>query len=226
MSTACTAMILAAGRGERMRPLTDNNPKPLLKAGKQCLIEHQIERCHAAGHRHIVINTHYLGHKLHEALGDGRRYGVTIHWSDEHPEVLETGGGILKALPLLNNELFLVINGDVWCEHSLATPTVLPYDLAHLVLVNNPEHNPAGDFQLQEQRITNKGENKNTFSGIGWYRPALFTQQSPGRFALAPLLRTAMAEQRISGEFYSGDWRDIGTPERLQQLNHDLDRRD
>ena len=142
------AMILAAGRGERMRPLTDQTPKPLLQIGAHCLIEHHILRLHKAGYHDIVINTAWLGEQIRSLLGNGDRYGVSIQYSDEGDTALETGGGIYKALPLLGKSYFLVVNGDIWCDHSLAAPEIRPDILAHLVLVDNPTHNLAGDFSL------------------------------------------------------------------------------
>ncbi|MGF1547493.1 MAG: N-acetylmuramate alpha-1-phosphate uridylyltransferase MurU [Thiotrichales bacterium] len=212
------AMILAAGRGERLRPLTDHTPKPLLRVGEQGLLEHHILRLHKAGYTELVINTHHLAALIHATIGNGARYGVTVHYSDEQPEALETGGGIRQALPWLGTEPFLVINGDIWSEHPLTPPALAPATLAHLVLVANPEHHPQGDFVLDHGRITATGEPRLTFSGIGWYRPELFTGCLPGRFPLAPLLRAAMANGQVTGAAHQGFWLDVGTPERLQAL--------
>jgi len=212
------AMILAAGRGERMRPLTDHTPKPLLPVLNRPLIEYHIERLTKAGYHDIVINTHHLGKKIRTNLGNGEKFGIKIHYSDEQPEALETGGGIFQALPYLGNDIFLVINGDIWCDHSLSPPKMDVTDLAHLVLVNNPDHNLSGDFALQNNKISNNGDHCFTFSGIGWYRAAFFSDCSAGRFPLAPMLIQAANEGQVSGELYSGQWMDIGTPQRLKEL--------
>lgn len=217
-------MILAAGRGERMRPLTDRCPKPLLKAGGKPLIQHHIERCASAGYQHLVINTHYLGEQIQHQLGDGSDFGVSIAWSPEQPQALETGGGIFQALPLLGSDPFLVINGDIWCDHPLSPPQMDDDTLAHLVLVDNPSQHPQGDFALHAQKLSNTETGRLTFSGIGWYRHSLFQNESAGRFPLAPLLRQAIDQQQISGEHFHGQWMDIGTRERLQQLNEQLEK--
>ena len=220
------AMILAAGRGSRMRPLTDHTPKPLLDVGGKPLIVWHIENLKTAGFKDIVINIAWLGNQIPEALGDGSKFGVNLHYSDEQQEgALETAGGIIKALPLLSempseNETFLVVNGDVWCDFNYSTINPIQNDdLAHLVLVNNPEHNPSGDFSLNGRRIAEQGDNKLTFSGIGYYHPDLFKNMKTGKLALAPILRENMGLNKISGEFYQGEWRDIGMPERLEELN-------
>lgn len=217
-------MILAAGRGERMRPLTDNLPKPLLRVGGKMLIEYHLEKLKAANITDIIINHAWLGLKIEQALGDGSQYGLSIQYSAEG-EALETAGGIINALPLLNdidndNNVFVVINGDVFCDYDIATlPTSLS-GLAHLVLVNNPEHNPEGDFVLTPSKIVEQtGNNKLTFSGIGVYHPDLFKNYPGGKLALAPVLRKAMDQKQVSGDFYSGAWQDIGTPERLSELD-------
>ncbi len=218
------AMILAAGRGDRMRPLTDQTPKPLLKVGGKPLIVWHIENLKNAGFDDIVINIAWLGDQIPTALGDGSKFGVNLHYSDEQKEgALETAGGIIKALPLLNSEPFLVVNGDVWCSYPYSNIHRLKKgDLAHLVLVNNPEHNPKGDFALIDSRVIEKGSEKFTFSGIGFYHPDLFNDLTQGKRPLAPLLREKMRENQISGEYFTGDWRDIGTPERLEVLNQTL----
>ncbi len=213
------AMILAAGRGERMRPLTDTTPKPLLKINEHCLIEHHIFNLKTAGFTDIIINTAWLAEKIHQKLGDGSQYGVSIQYSDEK-EALETGGGIKNALNLLGDEVFLVVNGDVWCDYDYSKlPALNENNLAHLVLVNNPIHNTEGDFSIQENMLSNHPENKLTFSGIGLYR-ACFFKQKEDKFPLAPLLRLAADENKISAEYFSGVWIDIGTPERLEQLRN------
>jgi N-acetyl-alpha-D-muramate 1-phosphate uridylyltransferase len=215
------AMILAAGRGERMRPLTDTTPKPLLNVDEHCLIEHHIFKLKKAGFNEIVINTAWLAEKIQQKLGDGSQYGVSIKYSDER-EALETGGGIKKALHLLGDDCFLVVNGDVWCDYDYSNlPTLSKDNLAHLILVDNPEHNANGDFSIQQGMLSNKSNNKLTFSGIGLYRAELFKQQEV-RFPLAPLLRQAANENKISAEHYSGTWVDIGTPERLEQLRKEI----
>lgn len=210
------AMILAAGRGERMRPLTDITPKPLLEVGGKPLIVWQIEKLSRAGFTEIIINIAHLGYKIPLAVGDGSRWGITIVYSDEQKEgALESAGGIIKALPLLGDEPFLVVNGDVWSDYSFDAEYDLIGDLAHLVLVPNPEHNPKGDFALQNSRVLNEGKPKYTFSGIGYYKAELFKDREYGKHALAPLLREEMEKGRVSGELYKGEWQDIGTPERL-----------
>lgn len=221
------AMILAAGRGERMRPLTDRVPKPLLEAGGKPLIVWQIERLRAAGLTDIVINHAHLGHLIETELGDGAALGVRIRYSPE-AVALETAGGIRQALPLLDDAPFVVVNGDIFCNADLlavreaATHLRADGDLAHLVLVANPDHNPAGDFALAKGRIIEQGP-AFTFSGIGAYHPALFADLIAGQPArLAPLLRAAVARGRVSGTLHEGTWMDIGTPQRLAELDHQL----
>lgn len=217
------AMILAAGRGERMRPLTDNTPKPLLMAAGRPLIEYHLHALARAGIREVVVNHAHLGAQIEQALGDGSRYGLSIHYSAEG-KALETGGGIFNALPLLGATPFLVINGDVWCDYPLQQLFVRRVNKAHLVLVPNPPQHPRGDFCLQGERVYEGEEGRLTFSGIGLYHPALFSGCAPGAFPLAPLLRAAMARGEVSGERYDGRWFDIGTPERLSQLDEMLRR--
>jgi len=214
------AMILAAGRGERMRPLTDDRPKPLLQVAGKSLIEYHLEAVSRAGIRDVVINTAWQGQKLREALGAGERYGVAIHYSDEGSSALETGGGIFKALPFLAPGPFLVINGDIWTDWRLGSRFALgAEDLCHLVLVPNPEHHPKGDFCLAGDRVTAGDATRFTFSGIGVYREAFFAGCQPGAFPLLPLFRRALAAGRASGEVHRGRWFDIGTPARLQTLD-------
>lgn len=221
------AMVLAAGRGERMRPLTDHLPKPLLSVGGKPLIVWHLERLAAAGFEDVVINHAHLGDKLVAALGDGTAFGLHIQWSPEPQGALETAGGIAQALPLLGNAPFLVINGDVYCDWPpvQARNHVLGEDLAHLLLVPNPAHHPAGDFCLAGARVdegTAEGD-KLTFAGIGIYRPELFAALECGQTAkLAPLLREAMQNGRVSGECHLGRWEDVGTPERLAALDVEL----
>ena len=217
------AMILAAGLGTRMRPLTDHTPKPLLKAGGKPLIVWHIEKLAAVGFTEIVINIAWLGWKIPAALGDGSQWGVKLHYSDEQAEqALETAGGIVKALPLLGTEPFLVVNGDVWCDYPCLPQTLAADTLAHLVLVNNPEHHPQGDFVLEQGKVRREGEPKFTFSGIGYYHPALFADLDYGKRPLLPVLLAAMQKSQVTGEHYQGTWLDIGTPERLEQLNQNL----
>lgn len=216
------AMILAAGRGERMRPLTDKCPKPLLDVNGMPLIVHQLHRLAAAGYQDVIINLAYRGAMIRAALGSGRSLGLRLHYSQEGDAALETGGGIRHALPLLGNAPFLVINADIWCDHPLK-PRILGEDLAHLVLVDNPSHHPQGDFHLHHDRILGTGEPKLTFSGIGYYRPELFSDMPDGgAYPLAPILRNAINTGRISGEHYHGNWTDVGTPQRLAELNRVL----
>ncbi|KAI5913588.1 nucleotidyltransferase family protein [Thauera sp. 2A1] len=220
------AMILAAGRGERMRPLTDHTPKPLLEAGGKPLIVWHIERLREAGFTELVINHAHLGHLLEAALGDGRRLGVHIAWSPER-EALETAGGIRQALPLLGDHPFLVVNGDVFCDVDFASVRLQPGDFAQLLLVPNPAHHTAGDFLLRGTRIVADDEGAAaqclTFSGIGVYDPALFADLAPGsRAKLAPLLRTAIAAGRVGGARHDGCWVDVGTPARLAELDRSL----
>ena len=228
------AMILAAGRGERMRPLTDTLPKPLLKAGGHALIEYQLQNLARAGFTDVVINHAYLGGMIENALGKGERYGVNILYSPEKV-VLETAGGIANALPLLTNKSgtlpFLIVNADIYCEMNYASLLLvmkamqlnMNAQLAHLVLVENPSHHAEGDFALNGNQVALAGNNKLTFSGIGIYRPQLFSTIKPGLAAkLAPILRQAMQAGKVSGEYFSGQWTDVGTPERLELLDKQL----
>jgi MurNAc alpha-1-phosphate uridylyltransferase len=219
-------MILAAGRGERMKPLTDAHPKPLLKAGGKTLIEYHLEHLAAAGFRDIVINTAWLGEQIPAYIGDGSRWRVRVAYSHEGWPALETGGGIFKALPLLGDEPFLVVNGDVWTDWRVMKPELPPAwredSLAHLLLVNNPAHHHNGDFGLQEGRVVVDTLQRYTFSGIGFYHPDLFAGCHAGAFKLAPLLFNAIAAGRVTGELHAGQWYDIGTPERLRMLDQHL----
>lgn len=212
------AMILAAGRGKRMRPLTDHTPKPLLPVGGRALIEHHLLRLAVAGYREVVINLAWLGAQIRAVLGDGSRFGLHIRYSEEPPGALETAGGIRHALPLLGDRPFLAINGDIWCDHPL-TPLDPGTALAHLVLVDNPAQHPQGDFALRHGHINADGEPRLTFSGIGYYRPELFTNLAEGCQPLAPRLREAMTAGKVTGEHYRGDWLDVGTPQRLHALD-------
>jgi MurNAc alpha-1-phosphate uridylyltransferase len=224
------AMILAAGRGERMRPLTDDCPKPLLPAGGKPLIVWHIERLARMGFYDIVINHAHLGQMIETALGDGRHWGVRLHYSAEQT-ALETAGGIANALSWLGQEPFLVVNGDIFCDYDFAlmrehAAKLHPGGLlAHLVLVPNPEHHPQGDFALRNDAVV-EGEPSFTFSGIGVYHPSLFSSIVPGQAAkLAPLLNQAIGSGHVRGEFYSGLWQDIGTPARLAELDRLLQKR-
>jgi len=216
------AMILAAGRGERLRPLTDSTPKPLLEAGGKALIHHHLEGLALAGFREVVINTGHLGAQLPVALGEGQRWGLNIHYSEEPPEALETGGGIFQALPLLGAAPFAVINGDIWSDYPLDRLRAVKCELAHLVLVANPDHNPAGDFHLAHGRVRDSGDPRHTFSGIAVYHPRFFEGCAAGRWSVAPLLRRTMGERLVTGELWRGAWVDPGTPERLAALRRQL----
>ena len=213
------AMILAAGRGERMRPLTDTVPKPLLRIGGQTLIERHVHALARAGITELVINHAWLGEQIEKALGNGEAYGVSIRYSPEGDSSLETGGGIMNALPLLGTEPFLVVNADIWTDFPFDSLPSQPDGLAHLVMVENPQHHPDGDFSLSEGRLSESGPAMLTFSGIGVYRPELFADCSAGAFPLGPVLRNYMAAGQVSGERYTGSWFDIGTPERLDAVN-------
>lgn len=211
-------MILAAGRGERLRPLTDHTPKPLLKAGGKPLIGHLLEALVAADFRQIVVNLAHLGEQLHLALGDGTHYGVSIEYSYETAGALETAGGIRHALETLGNEPFLVINGDIATDFPFASLSQPPIGLAHLVLVPNPPHKSQSDFAIKDTKtglLRPDHEHGYTFAGIGVYRPELFAGLAPGPSPLAPLLCQAMVTDQVSGQLYEGFWLDVGTPERL-----------
>ncbi len=212
------AMILAAGRGERMRPLTDDTPKPLLRAGGRYLIDYHLRALANAGFDTVVINHAHLGEQLEQALGDGSHYGLSILYSPEGT-ALETGGGIFRALPLLGDGPFLVVNGDVWTDYPLENLRTQAVQLAHLVLVDNPPQHPKGDFALQQGQVSETEGERLTFSGIGLYRAELFAGCEDGAFLLAPIIRQAIAAGQVSGEHYQGRWFDIGTPERLAQLD-------
>lgn len=213
------AMILAAGRGERMRPLTDTTPKPLLQAGPKRLIEYHLTNLARAGFTDVVINVAWLGQKIIDALGNGEKFNINIYYSNEGNQALETGGGIYNALPLLGNEPFLVVNGDVWTDYPFEKLRSFKLkDKAHLVLINNPEHNPQGDFSISNGRLLNNAGDRLTFSGIGVYAKEFFTTGSDGKYPLAPLIRRYIDSNEISGEVYQGKWIDIGTPQRLESL--------
>ena len=229
------ALILAAGLGERMRPLTNTTPKPLLQAGGKPLIAWHLEKLAALGATDVVVNTSWLASQFPETLGDGSRWGLRLHYRFEGDTPLETGGGMHNALGLLADAPFLAVNGDVWTDFDFALlPAELP-GLAHLVLVDNPPQHPAGDFAMHDDgRVDSDGEPRLTFAGIGMYRASLFddwrsiigdvagVDETPPRFKLAPLLRAAMARGQVAGTHHAGRWTDVGTPERLAELDASL----
>jgi MurNAc alpha-1-phosphate uridylyltransferase len=233
------ALIFAAGRGERMRPLTDMTPKPLLAAGGKPLVEWHLEKLAAIGIREVVLNTSWLADRFPRALGDGSRWGIDLHIVYEGGTPLETGGGMWNALPFLRDgdDAFIAVNGDVWTDYDFSLLPEDPAGDAHLVLVDNPAQHPRGDFVLRDDgSIASDGEPKLTFAGIGLYRPSLFDEwraivgdapgagETPPRFKLAPLLRAAMARGAVTGEHHRGRWTDVGTPERLAELDAALAR--
>lgn len=222
---ARSAILLAAGRGERLRPLTDTRPKPLLEVGGKPLIVHALERVRAAGIEHVVVNTSWLAGQLHEALGDGAGFGVELEFSDEGEVALETGGGIRRALPLLSDP-FLVVNADVWCDFDLGAlelgeGAAGQRDVATLVMVDNPPQHPRGDFVLDGGRLRapRAEQPRLTYSGLGLMRHALFAGHQDGRFPLAPLLLAAMRQDRVGGVHHQGRWSDAGTADRLAALD-------
>lgn len=218
------AMILAAGRGERMRPLTDHTPKPLLPAGGKPLIAWHLERLAAAGFTEIVINHAHLGGQIEAALGDGNAWGLSIRYSPEPPGALETAGGIANALPLLGDTPFLVVNGDIWCDWDFHRARSLGDRLAHLVMVPNPAHHAGGDFSLAGDRVVfAEGDETFTYAGIGVFAPAFFRDIPAGAVVkLRPLLDAAIAADTLSGERHAGRWVDVGTPARLAELDREL----
>jgi MurNAc alpha-1-phosphate uridylyltransferase len=211
-------MLLAAGRGDRMRPLTDQTPKPLLAVRGKSLIVYHLEQLARSGVREVVINLAWLGARIRAALGDGSAFGLSIRYSDEGSRALETGGGIFKALPWLGSEPFLVVNADVYTDFDFGTLQIATDAWAQLLLVPNPAHHPNGDFVLEQGRVVAQGSPRWTYAGIGVYRPELFRGCQPGRFALLPLLQRAIAARRLQGELYTGQWSDVGTVERLAAL--------
>ncbi|MCC7200828.1 MAG: nucleotidyltransferase family protein [Gammaproteobacteria bacterium] len=222
MSTPRRAIVLAAGRGERMRPLTDVTPKPLLQAGGRPLIEYHLLALAGAGVTEVVVNLSWLGAQLRDALGDGARFGLAIRYSDEGPVALETGGGIFRALPWLGPEPFLVVNGDIYSDYPLRSLRLAPGLLGQLVLVPNPEQHPRGDFHLTASGLIADGEPRHTYSGIAIFDPELFAGCSDGRFPLKPLLDRAIEAGRLGGELHNGLWTDVGTPARLAALDQRL----
>jgi MurNAc alpha-1-phosphate uridylyltransferase len=217
------AMVLAAGRGERMRPLTDKLPKPLLPVAGRPLIAYHLDALARAGIRDVVINLSWLGDRIRSSLGDGARFGVRIAYSDEGAQALESGGGILNALPLLGPGAFLLVNGDTWTDFDFRKLTLDPEvdgaALARIVLVENPAHHPHGDFGLEGDRVVEHATVRLTYSGIGIYRPELFAGSQPGKFALRPVLERAIAAGKLLGERYRGEWWDVGTADRLHNLD-------
>lgn len=207
-------MLLAAGRGERMRPLTDKVPKPLVKVGEHRLIEWHLLRLARLGFKRIVINVSYLGEQVHAFLGNGENYGVEILYSVEDDEPLETGGGIARALPMLGSDPFLVINSDILTDFRFDKLRDKPERLMHLVLVNNPLHNPEGDFAIRDGMLKLSGEPSYTFSGIGVYHPSVFRDHS-GRFSVVPLIHHAARRSKACAELHTGLWLDVGTKDRL-----------
>ena len=212
-------MLLAAGRGERMRPLTDTVPKPLLEVHGRPLIVWHLAALARAGIREVVINLSWLGAQLRAALGDGHGLGVSISWSEEGSIPLETGGGIFRALPLLGAEPFLVVNADIWTDIDFGRLALEPEAHAHLVLIPNPAHHPRGDFALEGDRVLNADSGRFTYTGVGVYHREFFAGCTEGRFPLLPLLNRAIAASRVSGEVHRGQWCDVGTAERLTSLS-------
>jgi len=213
------AMLLAAGRGERMRPITDQLPKPLVPVGGRPLIEWHLAALARAGIREVVVNLSWLGGKLRDALGDGSAFGVALHYSEEGPVPLETGGGIFHALPQLTPGPFLVVNADIFTDIDFAR-LQLPEDAhAQLVLIPNPAHHPRGDFGLDNDLVVSRDTDRCTYSGVGVYREEFFHGLSAGRFPLLPLLNRAIAARRVRGQLHTGEWCDVGTVERLERLD-------
>jgi len=217
-------MLLAAGLGKRLRPITDKTPKPLVKVAGKPLIEYHLENLNTAGFKEVVINLSHLGNMIQDHLGDGSQFDLHIEYSSEGESPLETAGGIIHALPLLGDEPFLVLNADIWCDHKLSFANLSGDKLAHLVLVNNPSHNTDGDFTYEFGNIYNTGENRLTYSGIGIYDPKLFKNYAAEKLALAPILRGAIDEKLISAEYFTGNWFDIGTKERLTDAENYVSR--
>jgi MurNAc alpha-1-phosphate uridylyltransferase len=218
------AFILAAGRGERMRPLTDHTPKPLLPAGGKPLIVWHLERLAAAGFGEVVINHAHLGEQIEQALGNGSQWGLAIRYSPEPPGALETAGGIANALPLLGDAPFLVVNGDIWCDWNVTRARQLADRTAHLVMVANPAHHARGDFSLDGDKVVfASGEQTLTYAGIGVFSPSFFADVGQGTvMKLRPLLDAAIAAGTLSGERHTGRWVDVGTPQRLAELDAEL----
>jgi len=221
------AMILAAGCGERMRPLTDKMPKSMLEVNGKPLIQYHVENLVQAGIVDIVINHALFGEQIEACLNDGKALGASITYSAEGDQPLETAGGIVRALPLLGDKPFVTVNADIWTDFPFqdlqCESDVLSNDSVHLILVDNPEHNPQGDFALGDEKVTNQGDSMLTYSGIGIFTPEFFKDCSSGSAPLAPILRLAASQGRVTGSHYQGQWQDIGTPERLSDLRQSLD---
>lgn len=220
--TRVRAMVLAAGRGERMRPITDTIPKPLVTVAGKPLIGYHLERLARAGIKDVVINLSWLGERIRAALGDGRDYGLSIAYSEEGPVPLETGGGIFRALPLLGGGPFLVVNGDTWSDIDYGHLALEDGAYGRLVLVRNPTHNSRGDFGLEGDVVVERDVDRFTYSGVGVYRPEFFAGCSPGRFPMLPLLKRAIGARLLRGELHRGEWCDVGTPERLASLDAEV----
>jgi len=213
------AMILAAGRGERLRPVTDTVPKALVEVHNDSLLERHLRAVRAAGMETVVINLGWLGDQIVDRIGSGSSFGLNVVYSPEGDDILETGGGIHRALPMLGSDAFLVVNADIFTDMPLPTGEPGNDDIAHLVLVPTPGDRTRGDFDLVDGRVRNGGEAELTFSGVAIYRPEFFADCTPGRFSVVPMLRAAADAGRLSGSIYSGLWRDVGTPETLTELN-------
>lgn len=216
------AMILAAGRGERLRPITDDMPKPLIEVGGQSLLERHLENLRAAGITSVVINLGWLGDRIVEHIGTGARFDLEVIYSQEGDNILETGGGIHKALPMLGNEPFLVVNGDIYTDMPVPDVSLDGDTLGHLVMVPTPDYRDSGDFNLEEGFVRNGVDAAYTFSGVAFYRPAFFDGCEAGRFSIAPMLREAADRGQLSGSLYEGRWADAGTPERLAELRESI----
>ena len=213
---------MAAGRGERMRPITDTLPKPLVPVAGKPLIGYHLERLAAAGVREVVINLSWLGEHIRSALGDGRDFGISIAYSEEGPVPLETGGGIFKALPWLGSGPFLVVNGDTWSDIDYGHLALEDGAHGRIVLVANPTHNTRGDFGLEGDVVVDREVDRFTYSGVGVYRPEFFAGCSPGRFPMLPLMKRAISSRLLRGELHRGEWCDVGTPERLAALDAEI----
>jgi len=213
------AMLLAAGRGERLRPITDKTPMPLVEVRGKALIEHHLDAVRDAGIENVVINLGWLGEQILEHIGSGERFGVNVVYSPEGDNILETGGGIHRALPMLGSETFVVINADIFTDMPVPQCNLGDDELGHLVFVPKPGFREYGDFSLKAGKVSNAEPRDLTFSGVAVYRPEFFTDCTPGRFPLAPMLRAFADEGRLSGSIYDGFWQDVGTPERLNELN-------
>ena len=214
------AMILAAGRGKRLRPLTDTTPKSLVEVCGQSLLERHLENIHRAGIEDVVINLGWLGEKIIDRIGTGSNYGMNVVYSDEADDVLETGGGIHKALPLLGDDPFLVVNADIHTDMPVPDVSLPSEDMGHLVLVPSPSYRDGGDFDIENGRLQNGDSQALTFSGVAVYRPAFFAGCEAGRFSIVPMLREAADQNLLGGSLYQGHWADVGTPERLAECAH------